>query len=92
MGLRCRDAGKRPGFAEPPLDERGMARRKAQTYGSASVAGYGGRLSARHMRSSSEAVAHAICGRLFGIGPRFPVLPAAARTRRRRQPAPGGDS
>jgi hypothetical protein len=30
-----------------------MARRKAQSYGSASVAGYGGRLSARHTRSYS---------------------------------------
>jgi hypothetical protein len=39
-----------------------MARRKAQTYGVRNLADCGGRLSARHMRSSSEAVAHAICG------------------------------
>ena len=42
---------------------------------SASVAGHGGRLSARHMRlrSSSEAIAqtHAISRRLVGAGPRF---------------------
>src|SRR3990172_1554210 len=50
-----------------------MARRKTQTYGVRDpFPGRGGRLSARHMRSCSEAVAHAICG-VFSrhTGPRF---------------------
>ena len=51
----------------------GMARRKAQTYGSAILSDHGGRLLARHMRSSIRAVAHVICdvGRqsfLLGFG------------------------
>ena len=51
----------------------GMARRKALTYGSAILSDHGGRLLARHMRSSIRAVAHVICdvGRqsfLLGFG------------------------
>ena len=53
--------------------KEGMARQKAQTYGSVSVAGYGGRLSARHMRFTfyrrpkrvSEGWAHAHLAAIF---------------------------
>jgi hypothetical protein len=47
--------------------KEGAARQEAQTYGSVSFAGYGGRLSARHMQ------------RLFGTGPRFPVWASRSR-------------
>jgi len=50
---------------------KGVARRKAQTYGVAALAEPRGRLSARHMRSSSEAVAHAICSVCSAPGPAF---------------------
>jgi hypothetical protein len=58
---------------------KGMARRKAQTYGSCLLAETRWRLSARHMRSSSEAVAHGICGG-YGTGPCFspPASPRMA--------------
>jgi hypothetical protein len=55
--------------ALPLLELReGWRAEKAQTYGSVSVAGYGGRLSARHVQ------------RLFGTGPRFPVSSPALPT------------
>src|SRR5262249_54640207 len=44
-------APMRPSFAERTPRDEGVARRKAQTYGSAILADSGGRLSARHMRS-----------------------------------------
>jgi hypothetical protein len=78
MRLRCRDAGKRPGFIQLSLIKRGWRAEKRKSYGSCLAARE--RLSARQLQ------------RLFGTGPRFPVFPAVARTRRRRQPAPGRDS
>jgi hypothetical protein len=51
---------------------KGMARRKAQTYGVRSFGKSGGRLSARHMRSSRpEAGSACYLRHLFGAGPRF---------------------
>ena len=41
---RCRDAVVPGSRSNSPLGEEGAARRQAQTYGSASVAGHGGRL------------------------------------------------
>ena len=48
---------------------RGVARRTAQTDSVRVLAGRGARLPARHMRSCSEAVAHAICGACSTPGP-----------------------
>jgi hypothetical protein len=54
-------ARRRPEFASfAPRHEGDGAPKSAKSYGSASVAGGGGRLSARHMRICSEALAHAI--------------------------------
>ena len=61
----------------------GMARRKAQTYGSAILSD--GRLPARHMCSSSKAVAHVICD----VGRRqAPLLPEVGFAASERQLAP----
>ncbi len=67
----------------------GMARRKAQTYGSAILSDHGGRLSARHMCSSSKAVAHVICD----VGRRqAPLLPEVGFAASERQLAPSRTS
>ena len=86
MGVRCtaqaRQAPSSPrrisasGLCESPPHARGewrAERRKPMV--SVSVAGHGGRLSARHARSCSEAIAqHKHLRRLFGVGPRFPIV------------------
>jgi hypothetical protein len=65
-----------------------MARRKAQTYGSA-ILDHGGRLSARHMCSSSKAVAHVICD----VGrQQAPLLPEVGFAASERQLAPSRTS
>jgi hypothetical protein len=67
----------------------GMARRKAQTYGSAILSDHGGRLSARHMCSSSKAVAHVICD----VGrQQAPLLPEVGFAASERQLAPSRTS
>jgi hypothetical protein len=75
-GIPHRDAGRvRALQKSPPLQAKGAARRKAQSdLVSCPVAGTRERLSARHMRSSSEVVAHAICGVSASTGPRFRLI------------------
>ena len=74
---------------------RGWRAEKRKSYGSCLAAR--GRLPARHMRSCSEAVAHAICGRLRQRAPlssnrRAQIGQRPIARRSRRQPAPGRTS
>jgi len=74
MPVRCRDADCVRPVKEPPpnisrsLHREGVARQKAQTFGIRDPwQDHGGRLSARQLR------------RLFGSGPRFPLLDTALK-------------
>jgi hypothetical protein len=80
MQIHCRGALQRPVYVKqrfPRARPEGWRAERRKLIVSASIAGRGGRLPARHMRVSE---AHAICGVFVSAGPRFPLPAMAGRS------------